>query len=82
MKLQRGRADDLTLLEKHDVKCLLKNDDGCGGSSKDDDDKPMKDHLSKKRKIDYNGKYMSAGFVLGSSAEVERLWSTVKIRFD
>ena len=78
VKLQRGRADDLTLLEKHAVKCLLKNDDGCGGSSESDDDKPMKDHLSKKRKIDENGKYMSAGFVLGSSAEVQRLWSTAK----
>lgn len=46
--------------------------------SVEDDDVPIYKQLNKRRKFDDNDQFISADFVLGSVAEVDRIWSIEK----
>lgn len=78
VKLQKGEANQLTSAEKVAVCMLEKDVEDVVPDSDSDREMLMDERLNKRRKIDKNCQYRSADFVLGSSAEVERIWSTAK----
>ena len=74
VKLQEQQANQLTDAEKFVVQDLRKNVEN-SSDSEDDNDNSISKQLNKRRRFDENDQYMSADFVLGSIAEVERIWS-------
>ena len=65
-------ADD----EKKACRTLLVNDDGNSSSSDREGEVDYEERLRKrKRQRDNPSGYMNSDFILGSAAEVERLWS-------
>lgn len=81
IKIQAGCPDELTDAEKTAVQCL-KSDHAEAGSadgSSNGEYLSMKERLAKRRKITAtNRTYIPCNFILGSVAEVERVWSIAK----
>lgn len=83
MKHQKGLSSVLTENEKISVVCMW-NENSATDSSATDDQNPSavltkQNNLEKRRKKDDgNDQYRNYDFILGSSAEVERLWSMSK----
>lgn len=83
IKIQEGRENALSRHEKRAVSCLLKepSSEDTTQSTNDDSDysMPMAQQIAKRRKKnEYHSKYVDCSFILGSVAEVERLWSSAK----
>ena len=79
VKLQEGQANQLTRGEKRAVKMLLKASTKPTSDVDDDDnDSSIAQQLAKRRKFDDNEKYICSDFIIGSAAEVERIWSSAK----
>lgn len=78
VQIPRNEAGSMTEEENQATKGLMKpttesresNDVATGAS--------MREKYNKRPKIDANNKYMCADFILGSAAEVERVWSPAK----
>ena len=82
VKLQKGLHNELDENEKNAVCCLLKGN-FLGELSPEAEYQEaalgMKERLAKRRKNEVsNDQYVNCDFILGSAAEVERLWSIAK----
>ena len=79
-KIQAGEENTLTLMEKNAVASLLKNpaDDEPGqeAPARPSISDRLREMTSGPKKSDSD--YINANFILGSCAEVERLWSLAK----
>ena len=78
IKLQENCPQDLSDAEKASVLCL-KVEETTDGNAEDSDLLSMSERRKKRRKVAAIPKrYINCDFVLGSVAEVERLWSIAK----
>ena len=78
VKLQEGEGNQLTDSEKLAVQILKNTQLVKVQESESEEDAPIAESLKKRRKLDQNEQYVCADFVLGSFAEVERIWSAAK----
>ena len=82
VKLQRGKLDSLTDAEKAAVRMLKVEDyveSTNAAAPAGEDPSSMEARLIKKRRVAKAAdKYMPCGFILGSAAAVERIWSVAK----
>lgn len=77
LKLQNNNEEQLTRAEKAAVVSLHKcESDTTAGN--EEQKLTFKQKLAKRQKLEAPGKYICADFVLGSVAEVERVWSMAK----
>lgn len=81
VQTEQKKAKSLSQQEKRAVKDQLWE---CSGEIPDDDQETkfsIKEMLHKKRKTDVTENYISSDFILGSTADVEWVWSTAKSIF-
>ncbi len=80
VKIQKGKAEELTEEEKLSVTFLRKDDAPKSFVSQAAMSMTMSERMAKKRKvISSRYEYVACDFILGSVAKVERLWSIAKI---
>ena len=75
-KIQNGTTELMTVGEKEACKSLLVNDDGNSSGSDQEEEIDYEERLRQRKQQRENPLgYMNCDFILGSAAEVERLWS-------
>ena len=75
VKIQNGEEKDLTITEKHAVRCLFVSELNQSDPEKLNVANRMGERLAKKRRTtDTSGNYIDCSFIIGSAAKVERLW--------
>ncbi len=76
IKLQSGLADTMSIKERNAVHALLEPENNNTSSQVDDSFNRIAERLAKRRRIgDPSKDYIDCSFILGSSAEVERVFS-------
>ncbi len=83
VKIQRGHEDEMSAAEKHAVECLRKIEDhsnmNATGNAQSTAPRTISERLAKRRKVGHGTEsYINCDFILGSVAEVERLFSMAK----
>ncbi len=79
VKIQDGNETSLTTREREVVECLKKCTQTRNEEIEDESQSIMASRLAKPRKICSNGsEYIETSFILGSAAEIERLFSIGK----
>jgi len=79
VKIQRGQSHNLSLIEKNAVATLLKPSLATVVVEEETQENSFLQRYAKKAKTSCtDDEYINCDFILGSAAEVERLWSTCK----
>lgn len=81
IKIQRGNVADLTPDERHAVESLLVAEQEDSDNDEEDEEDDILSQFNKRQKMETAlvGQYMNCDFVLGSAAEVERVWSHAEL---